>query len=230
VSRSVTMLGAAAALATLAAVVVPASGAGAGDSCTAWGTLPSRVALSPQGVTVRATLHGTAACTAESFDNGGTAVLRGPGANDDAPMRWSRMGASDWATYYPSLDRPGTYRLVDGRTQTYDADEIRIPSSWRATATVVKYQGRFTRVAVHDGGASASLQAYGATGWAGQGHVAVQLQRWARGAWHAVARGRTSASGHAHLNAHISASGDYRLVSATTKNVWSTTRSVVDSR
>jgi hypothetical protein len=224
-SRTTSVLAATGALATLAALLLPASGARAsGGSCTAWGTLPARVVLGPSGATVRTSLHGTAGCRPGSFDNGGTAVLRGPGRNDDVPMRWDRFGATDEAVYYPSLNEPGTYRLVDGETQIYDRDERHIPSTWHATSTVVKYKGRFVRVST-GGGVTATLQSYGYTGWAGHRRVVVHLQkRTASGTWRTVASARSGAGGRVHLAARASTSGNYRLVSATTASVWGAVR------
>jgi hypothetical protein len=226
VSRTIPAIGLAAATAAVAtAVLLPISAAGADNSCVAWGTLPARVVLDPNGATVRTSLHGTAACTGVSFDNGGSAVLRGPGANNETPLRWMRFGATDEATYYPSLNRPGTYRVIDGRTQSYDADEDRIPSSWRSTTTVVKYKSRFTAVRRSGAGITATLQAYGRIGWQAQRHVKVVLQRrTASGTWHTVARGQTSGGGRVHLAARISASADYRLVSAAGTDAWGASR------
>lgn len=207
-----------------AAVLVPSSGAGAGDACVAWGRLPARVVLGPQGVTVRTTLAGTAACTGITADNGGSAVLRGPGRNNDVPMRWMRIGDSDEATYYPSLNQPGTYRLEDGALQTYDAQYRRIPASWRATSTAVKFAGRFVHVARGRTGVTATLEFYGRVGWQNHRGVPVTLQRWSGSAWRTIARGHSSSTGHVRLGVRTSSRARYRLVSATTKYVWTTTR------
>lgn len=224
-ARPTSALAALGSVAVLAALLVPTSGAAAGDSCTAWGTLPARVTLGPHGATIRTTLHGTAGCSDASLDYGATALLAGPGRNDDVPLRWARFGDAEQATYYPTLNRPGTYRVVDGDVQVYDAQSIRIPSGWRDTRTVVKYRGRFTSVAVGRSGASATLQAYGHTGWAGQADVRVALQRrTARGSWRTIATGRSSGSGRLHLAARVNSSAAYRLVSATTADVWGAAR------
>jgi hypothetical protein len=229
-TASLSALIASTALATLA-VVVPSTGAGAAGSCTAWGTLPRRVTLGPNGATVRTTLHGTAACAGITTDNGGTAALRGPGSNDDVPLRWTHFGATDEATYYPSLNRPGTYRVVDGRTQTYDAKYVHIASTWRPTATVVKYRGRFTDVSRSASGVTASLEYYGRLGWHRHGDILVSLQRRSpSGTWHQVTRAHTSSSGRVHLSARISASADYRLVSASSTNVWGAVRRLATNR
>lgn len=218
--RTTAALGALAA--TTAAVAIPLTGAGASDSCVAWGTLPARVTLGPHGATIHTALHGTSGCAAQSFDNGGRAVLRAADRSDDVPLRWARFGATDQATYYPSLNRPGTYRVVDGSTQTYDGDENRIPSTWRATSTVVKYQGRFASVSRGTGGVSAALQFYGESGWHGHRDVSVTLQRRTSSGWHTVARSHSGTGGRVHFK--LTRGGTYRLVSATSTNVWGTTR------
>lgn len=224
-SRKTTALAALGGLATLAALTVPATGAGADDACTAWGSLPARVALGPHGATVHTTLRGTAACRGVTADNGATALLTGPGRNDDVPLRYPRFGGSDEATYYASLNRPGTYRVVNGKPQTYDANYVRIPATWHVTSTEVKYGGRLVNVAQDGSGVSATLQSYGKYGWAAETGVRVSLQRrLADGSWRTVAIGRTSGSGRVHIAHGMSSSADYRLAAATTDETWGATR------
>ena len=224
-ARTTSALAAVGGLVTLAALLVPASGAAAGDSCTAWGTLPARVTLGPHGATIRTTLRGTAACTDASLDNGATALLTGPGRNDDVPLRWEHFGATEQATYYPTINRPGTYRVVSGNVQVYDAQSIRIPAQWRDTQTVVRYRGRFAHVAAGRSGVTATVLAYGRSGWAPQAKVRVVLQRRAAGgSWRTVASGRSSGSGRVQLAARVRSAADYRLVSASTADVWGAVR------
>jgi len=225
VSRQTLLAAAVGGSAVLAALLVPSSGAAGAASCTAWGTLPPRVALGPSGATIRTTLAGTAGCRPGSLDNGGTATLAGPGRRGDAPMHWGRFGDSDSVTYYATIERPGTYRLVDGEVQTYDADEVRIPSRWRTTATEVKYRGRLTHVTVGGGAVSATLQGYGPTGWTPLAGLRVVLEhRAAGGAWHAVASADTGRTGRVSVHAKARATSDYRLVSAGTADTWGATR------
>jgi len=227
VARSTFVIAALGGATALAALLVPASGAAAGDSCTAWGTLPAHVALGPHGATIHTTLRGSAACTDADLDNGATALLDGPGRSGDVSMRWAHFGASDQVTYYATVNRIGTYRLVDGDVQVYDQQSIRIPATWHESQAVVKYRGRFTRLAIDGSGVSANLEAYGRSGWASQAGVRVTLQRRAAdGTWHAVARGRSTSGGRVHLEAKVRASGDYRLVSATTADTWGATRAL----
>ncbi len=227
-SRIRTALAALAGAVALAAVLVPTSvlgptpGAGASDGCVAWGTLPARVVLGPDGVTVRATLQATSACRGVTTDNGATATLRGPDRRDDIELRWSRIGASDEATYYPSLNHPGTYRIVGGDLQTYDAKYVHIPATWRETATVVKYAGRFSGVARRGRSVTATLEFYGRLGWQHHSNVAVSVQRYAgSGKWHTVARTHSGSGGRVAF-AGIARGGTYRLVSAATGVVWGT--------
>jgi len=218
-------LAAAGGAAVLAALLVPSSGAAASASCTAWGTLPARVALGPHGATIRTTLHGTAGCRPGSLDNGGTATLAGPGRRGDAPMRWGRFGDSDAVTYYAAIERPGTYRLAGGEVQVYDADEVRVPFRWHETSTVVKYRSRITHVAVGRGGVTATVQGYGPAGWSPMSHVRVVLEhRAADGAWRALAHGHTGSAGRVSLSAAAHATSAYRLVSASTHDTWGATR------
>lgn len=137
----------AASAATLAIVLAPAGGAGSATRpCVAWASLPRRVVLSGANeVTVRVTLHATAACAGVTFDNGGTARLNGPGRNSDFPLRWSHIGATDTASFYWGIDAPGVYRIARGNLQTYDADSEHIPFTWHATSMVVR-NGRSSQV------------------------------------------------------------------------------------
>jgi hypothetical protein len=218
--------------AAAAAVVVPAAAAGAGSTaCTAWGTLPARATLGPHGLTLRPVLHGTAACKGVTADSGGTATLQAPVRKDDVPMRWSNFGDSDSATFYPSINRPGTYRLVDGRTQTYDANYERIPASWRVTSTVVKDASRLVHVGRTGSGVSATLQAYGRTGWQAETGVRVSLQRRAAdGSWHVVARARTASNGRVLLRHGLSSTATYRIVAGSTTTAWGAVRGLSASR
>jgi hypothetical protein len=218
------------ALATAAAVALPGGGAGAAAHCTAWGTLPGRVSLGPHQATVHTTLHGTAACTDSGMDGGATAVFRTPGKQDDVPLRWTSFGDTDEASFYAALDRPGTYRIVNGRARVYDRDYMQVSASWKATSTQVKYQGRFARVAAGASGVTATLQGYGRRGWFGHRNVRVVLQRKTADGWTTVAGGRSGRGGHVHLAAHLSGVRDYRLVSASTKTVWGATRAVNGAR
>ena len=224
-SRKTLIAAAAGGSALLAALLVPASGAAGSTSCTAWGTLPARVALGPDGATIRTTLAGTAECRPGSVDNGGTATLAGPGRRGDTPMHWGRFGDSDAVTYYATIERPGTYRLVDGQVQLYDADEVRMPFRWRDTSTVVKYRARLVHVAVAGGAVRATLQGYGPTAWTPLAGVRVVLEhRAADGSWHAVRAARTGGAGRVALSGPARATADYRLVSASTGDVWGATR------
>jgi len=225
VSRTTLIAAAAGGSALLAALLVPASGAAGAASCTAWGTLPARVALGPNGATIRTTLTGTADCRPGSLDNGGTATLAGPGRRGDTPMHWGRFGDSDAVTYYANIERPGTYRLVGGEVQLYDADEVRMPSRWRATSTVVKYRARLTHITVGGGAVNATLQGYGPTGWTPLAGVRVVLEhRTAGGAWRPVASARSGGAGRVALAAQARATAGYRLVSAATGDTWGATR------
>ena len=220
VSRTRTALAALAGALTIAAVVVPSSGAGAADDCVAWGALPARVVLGPQGVTVHSTLHGSPACAGATADNGATATLRGPARRDDIELRWAHIGAGDEATYYPSLNRPGTYRIVDGNLQTYDAEYVHIPAAWHETTTVLKYEGRFTGVTRRGASVAATLQFYGSLGWQDHSRVPVSLQRrTSSGGWQTVARAHSASDGQVRFAV---AGGRYRLVSASTGVVWGT--------
>jgi hypothetical protein len=222
-SRTRAVLAVLAGAAALAAVLVPTSGAGAADGCVAWGTLPARVVLGPNGVTVHTTLHATAACRGATMDNGATATLRGPDSRSDVNLRWSRIGGGDQSTYYPSLDRPGTYRIVDGDLQTYDAKYVHIPATWRATTTVLKFEGRFAGVSRRGTSLAATLQFYGRLGWQHHSNVAVSLQRYAgSGQWRTVARTRSASGGRVSFTGV--GRGSYRLVSASTGVVWGTAR------
>ena len=129
--------------ATAAAVLLLPSGpAGSATSgCVAWARLPRQVTLSGTNeVTIRVTLHATAACAGVSFDNGGTAVLNAPGRTGfDYPLRWRHIGGTDTASFYRGIDPPGTYTIRRGNLQTYDASSIHIPFTWRSTSMVVKY-------------------------------------------------------------------------------------------
>jgi hypothetical protein len=212
------------------AVVVPTSGAGAGDGCVAWGTLPARATLAPHGVTVHTTLHGTAACAGVTADNGASALLRGPAGEHSVPMRWLAFGDHDQATFYPGLDRPGSYRLVDGKVQSYDAEYELIPATWRSTVMSVKYAGRFAGVSRTGSRVTATLQYYGAAGWRGHASVPVSLQQRTASGWHTLATTHASSSGRVHLAAHLSADGSYRLVSATSRDVWAASRQLGPSR
>jgi hypothetical protein len=207
----------AAVLGAAALLVVPSAPAGSATSgCVAWASLPHRVALAGHVVYVRSTLHGTAACRGVTADAGGSATLRGP---SDFPLRWDHVGATDTAPF-SSLDALGTYRIRTGDLQTYDASYVHIPYVWRATSTVVKYAGRFVRVARGGGRVSATLQYYARYGWEPHARVVVRLQRHRDGAWHAVARHRSSGSGRVTFALRR---GTYRLVSVTTARVWSAT-------
>ena len=218
-SRTRTALAAIAGLITLTAVVVPTSGAGAATDCVAWGSLPSRVVLGPDGVTVHSTLHASSACAGVTADNGATATLRSPAARDDIQLRWSRIGAGDDATYYPSLDRPGTYRIVDGDLQTYDAEYVHIAATWHETTTVLKYEGHFAGVTRHRASLAATLKFYGSLGWQDHSRVVVSLQRRSSSGWRTVARTRSASGGRVRFAV---GSGRYRLVSAATGVVWGT--------
>ena len=215
-------LAAVAGVVTLATLLVPTSGAGAADGCVAWATLPARVVLGPDGVTVHTTLRGTAACHGVTTDNGGTATLAGPDRRSDLGLRWSRIGASDQATYYPTLNRPGTYRIVDGDLQTYDAKYMHIPATWRETTTVLKYAGRFTGVTHQGASVTATLQFYGRVGWQHHSNVAVALQRYVgSGEWRTVARTHSGSGGRVSIGGWRSGA-TYRLVSGSTGVVWGT--------
>jgi hypothetical protein len=218
----------AAALGAAALVVVPGSGAGSATSCLAWASLPARVTLGARPVVVHTTLRGTAGCRPVTADAGSSGVLNGPGpSTQDFPLRWDSLGATDTATFYLSLSRPGTYRISDGDLQVYDARYIRIPSQWRSTSTAVKYAGRFAGVARRGATVHATLQYQTAYGWRAHTHVLVALQRRDAGAWHTVARTRSSSSGAVNLRA---SSGSYRLVSAATGVVWGSTLGLGSSR
>ena len=82
------------------------------------------------------TLRGSAGCHTGGVDNGGTATLRGPGAND--PHRWARFGSKDTQTFQLRVDKLGTYTLEDGDIQVYDVHEQLVPVHWRRTSVVVK--------------------------------------------------------------------------------------------
>jgi hypothetical protein len=219
---STTLLSAAATLAALAGlVVIPGGPAASATACVAWAALPSRVSLAGRQVTVRATLHATGACRGVTADNGGTANLNGPGpSTSDFPLQWQHIGDSDTAPFHASLDALGTYRISRGELQTYDASYRHIPFEWRTTATVVKYAGRFRNVAVRAGTLTARLLYYAKYGWAAHRGVRVRLERHTAGGWCTVARHRTSAGGRVSFAV---GSGAYRLVSATTRSVWSAT-------
>lgn len=212
-----------------AAVVVPTSGAGADSGCLVWGTLPTHVALSPQGVTMRTTLRGTSDCTGSTADNGATATLVGPSGEHSVPIRWYEIDGSDQVTLYPSLDRVGTYQLVDGQLQAYDAQYELIRSEWHATTMYVKYVGGFSGVSRSATDVSATLQMYGPTGWYPHADVPVSLQESTSTGWHTIGSTRSSSSGSVHITAHTSTAHTYRLVSATSAHVWSAGRTIASS-
>ncbi len=222
-SRFTLALGSAA-VAVAALVTIPAAGAGAGSTggCVAQASMPTRVALGVHPVVLRTTLVGTAACTGVQTDNGASATLVGPGGTTtNYPMRWGRIGGQDTATFYLGLTQLGTYRITGGDLQTYDARYLHIAYTWTPTATTVKYVGRFAGVARSSSTLSATLQYYSASGWHRHARIAVVLQRQAAGSttWTSVATTHSSSSGGVAF--HVG-SGRYRLVSATSTNVWST--------
>lgn len=205
--------------AVLGLVLVPSSPAGSATSCVAWAQLPARVALAGQEVYVRATLTGTPECAGVTADSGGSATLNGPGpSTSDFPLRWNHLGDSDTAALYASLNAIGTYRIGTGDLQTYDARYFHIPYQWRATATRVKYAGRFRSLSVSDGTLSATLQYFAKYDWAVHAGVLVDLQRHTATGWQTVAQHRTSGTGRVSFRDRP---GTLRLVSATTGSVWS---------
>lgn len=131
----------AAALVAVAGVVgLGGSPAGSATSCVAWATLPQRVTLSAtRPTTIRTTLQGTPACTGVTFDNGATAVLRGPGSGPNAsfPLRWAHIGSTYSVTLYGGINRPGTYVISNGNLQTYNRYSMHIPFTWHSTSTAV---------------------------------------------------------------------------------------------
>jgi hypothetical protein len=216
-------------IAVAALLAIPGAGAGAANACVAWATLPSRVALGGGPVVVRSTLRGTPACRGITADAGAQAVLDGPGrSTSDYPMLWTHLGDTDRATMYASLTVPGTYRISGADLQTYDARYFHIPNDWRTTATVVKYAGRFVGVTRTSRTIAATLQFHDQLEWRSHGKVSVALQRrTASGAWHTVARTRASSNGQVSFRAN---GGRYRLVSASTRLVWTATRALGSSR
>lgn len=220
-SRFTLVLGAAA-LAVAALVTIPASGAGAGTGCVAQASMPSRIALGARPVVLRATLVGTPACAGVQTDNGGTATLVGPGGSStDYPMLWTHLGAQDTATFYLGLTQLGTYRISSGNLQTYDARYLHIPYTWTPTATTVKYYGRFAGTSRSGATMRTTLQYYSSTGWHAHSGIDVVLQRQSAGSntWTDVARTRSAASGGVAFRI---GSGRYRVLSATSTNVWAT--------
>jgi hypothetical protein len=224
--RIATALASAAAIAAgalIAFVAIPTSPAGSATSCVAWASLPAKVSLAGREVYVRATLHGSPECAGATTDNGGTGTLNGPGrSTSDFPLRWERIGDSDTAPFYASINALGTYRISNGDLQTYDTQYRHIPFEWHTTSTVVKLAGRFRGVTVGGGAVSARLQYYAKYGWEPHAGVLVVLQRAVGDSheWHTVGQARTSGAGRVGFGI---GSGHYRLVSATTGSVWSTT-------
>jgi hypothetical protein len=218
----------AALLAAAGVLAVPGGGVGAANSCVAWATLPSRVALGGGPVDVHSTLRGTDACRAANLDAGARAILNGPGSStSDYPMLWTHLGDTDTATMYASFTVPGTYRISGADLKTYDARDIHIPNEWRTTTTTVKYAGRFAGINRTSRTISATLQLHDKLEWRSHGNVQVALQRRTSTGWHTVARTHSSSRGHVSFRA---GSGQYRLVSATTGLVWTATRTVGTNR
>lgn len=208
-------------------VSIPGGGAGAADSCVAWASLPSRVALGGSAVDVRSTLHGTPACTGVTADAGAHAVLNGPGpSTSDYPLLWTRLGDTDTATMYASFTVPGTYRISGANLQTYDAGYSHIPNVWRTTTTTVKYAGRFAGISRTARTIAATLQFHDKYQWRSHADVTVYLQRHTASGWQTVARAASSSRGQVGFRA---GSGSYRLVSASTGLVWTTARAVPSS-
>ncbi|HKC28877.1 MAG TPA: hypothetical protein VKB75_12770, partial [Jatrophihabitans sp.] len=211
----------AAALGLAALIAIPAGQAGSATSCVAWASMPAHVSLGPNEVKVHVTLTGTAACRGVTADSGGSGTLNGPGpSTSDFPLMWDHLGASDTADFYASLNTLGTYRVAGGSLQTYDAQYNHIPYTWRTTAMVVKYAGRFARVTHQNGRLTASLRYYARDNWRAESGVAVHLQRYSSGAWRTVATHRTAGSGWVSFRA---GRGNYRLVSDSTNSIWSAT-------
>jgi hypothetical protein len=88
---------------------------------------------------VHLTLEATAGCAGGTFDNGATATMRGPGSSPNSvfPLQFDRIGGTDTLTLYAGINPSGRYRIAKGSLQTYDANAIRIPFTWRPTSTVV---------------------------------------------------------------------------------------------
>jgi hypothetical protein len=127
-------------LAVAAVVGLPGSPAGSATSCVAWASLPRQVTLSAsRATTIRTTLQASPACTGVTFDNGATAVLRGPGSSPNAALalRWSHIGATYSVTLYGGINPAGTYRIAGGNLQTYDRYSLHIPFTWHTTSVSV---------------------------------------------------------------------------------------------
>jgi hypothetical protein len=217
-------------IALAALLAIPGGGAGAANSCIAWATLPSRVALGGGPVVIRSTLRGTPACRGVTADSGAHAVLNGPGrSTSDYPMLWTHLGDTDTATMYASFTVPGTYRISGAELQTYDARYFHIPNDWRTTATVVKYAGRFAGVTRTSRTVAATLQFHDQYEWRAHGGVSVALQRrTATGTWQTVAHTHSSSNGRVSLPAR--SGGTYRLASASTGVAWGAAHALSSSR
>jgi hypothetical protein len=228
VSR-VTIAISSAVIAVAALIVVPGPGAGAGSAttaCVAWAAVRPRIALGPRPAVVRTTLHGSAACAGVTTENGGSATLDGPGGStSNYPMRWSHIGSSDTVEFYRGITEPGTYRFRSGDLQTYDAEYVHIPYTWRPTSATVRYAGRFTTISRAGARVSATLQYYAEFGWQSHAGVRTKLQRRDTRShnWVTVASRRSSSAGRISFRV---GSGQYRLASVTTGLVWGTAHGV----
>ena len=128
-----------AAAAVTAAVTIGGSPAGAAASCTARAVVPKTLTThATRAATLHMTLRGTSGCQAATFDNGASAYLVSPSGRERISLLWHRFGTTETQDLYSNLDESGTWHVVGGTTQTYDADYVRIPSHWQTTSVRVR--------------------------------------------------------------------------------------------
>lgn len=203
----------------LIGVTAASSGSSAATSCTAWATLPARVSLADHPVTVHMTLRGSAGCHVRGSDNGATANLRGPGAND--PQRWSKFGSQDTQTFQLRVNRLGTYTLRNGDVQVYNSSEERVPAHWRTTSVVVKRATRVRDLHRSGGRVSGVVQSYGNSGWGGQQNAHVVLQKRTHSGWQPAVQ--EHAKGGRFVFTGAKSGTEYRVVADATRTTVSST-------
>jgi hypothetical protein len=210
------------------AVLVPSAPAGATTRCTAWGAMPTRVALHSSRTDLTIVLRGSAGCYHQRTDNGARARFVDPtGSRED--MLFRHFGSTQSVTVYVNIARPGRYVLRDGNVQVYDHSYERVAWSWRRTAVVVKRAAHIFRPRAGGGIVSGRTMRYTKYGWSGYRGKRVFVQRRPVGTstWHALGSVLAARKGYVRFATATSSRFQYRMYVTATSAVWGASSAAV---